>query len=104
MALLQPGIVQAEKVKGAKTSARLDRQGGEGKKPKSPRLEMRGRGGGKEGLGGGCLAPLQRLGLTGCWEVKAQCPRTWRGLVSNFGNGHTRISNLAARLAAKGSE
>lgn len=45
LALFQPGIVQIEKVKGAKTSAGMDRQGGEGKKTKSPRLEMQGRGG-----------------------------------------------------------
>ena len=45
LALLQPGIVQIEKVKGAKTSAGMDRQGGEGKKNKLPRLEMQGRGG-----------------------------------------------------------
>ena len=44
LALLQPGIVQIE-VKGAKTSAGMDRQGGEGKKNKLPRLEMQGRGG-----------------------------------------------------------
>lgn len=72
-------------------------------KLKSPRPEMWGW---EEegGLGEGYLRQMQRLGLTGSWEVQAQCPWRWHSLVSNFGNGHTRVSKLAGRLAAKGSE
>lgn len=56
LALLQPGIVQTKKVKGAKTSAGMDRQGGEGKNTKSPRLEIQGRQGRLAGrVSGRCL-------------------------------------------------
>ena len=72
LALLQPGIVQTEKVKGAKTSAGTDRQGGEGKNTKSPRNAGKAREACREGV---WQVPSQRLGLTGCWDVQAQCPQ-----------------------------
>lgn len=33
--------------------------------------------------------------------MQAQCPWRWYGLVSNFGNGHTRVSNSAGMLSVK---
>lgn len=55
---------------------------------------------------GGCLAgAFTKAGLDwvlGC--AGAVSPDTDGTLVSDFGNGHTRISNLASVLAAKGSE
>lgn len=36
--------------------------------------------------------------------MQRQCPGRWHCPVSNFGNGHTRVSNPAGALAAKGSD
>lgn len=44
------------------------------------------------------------VGLDWVLGGTTQCPWRWHSLVSNFGNGHTRVSKLAGKLAAKDTE
>lgn len=60
---------------------------------------------GRRGRLGGRVSEIDaEVGLDQELGGTAQCPWRWHGLVSNFGSGHTRVSKLAGRLAAKGSE
>lgn len=84
-----------------RTLARMDRQEEEGRNPNHQDQIGVGRNG---RLGRGVSETDAEVGLEGELGGAVHCPRRWHSLVSNFGNGHTRISKLAGRLAAKGSE
>lgn len=81
--------------------ARMGRQKEEGRSP-NHQDQM---GVGRRGrLGGGVSETDAEVGLEGALGGPVHCPWRWHSLVSNFGNGHTRVSKLAGRLAAKDSE